>query len=673
MPEDAAEGAIESGFLFDLAGRVRNVGLPANPTNALVPLFEAVSNAIHAVEARWEDKATEAGEVIVTVHRRDDEEESHVIGFTITDNGIGLTEENWRSFRTSDSPLKLTRGGKGVGRLAWLKAFANCQIVSTFADGEAIMQRSFAFSLKAANAIQDHLLVVAPVGSSQKTEVRLAPFEMSFEAHCPKKTSTIAAKLVGHFLPYLVVEKAPQIVLIDGDEVVDLRSYYANNQVRNTVDIVTLTVDLVDGPQEFHVYHTLLKKQLKFLENGLHWMFYAGNQRVARQDAIDGQLGLRYVGDANDCVYVGLVGGPFLDDHVNQERTSFTFDAEVQADIHKVALASTRTFLSDFIDRIRAQQLETADRVIRENPQFLPFREALPEFVNNSLSLNTQGEEDIYVEFSRRKLRHKRRLDGQIRSLRAGLSESFESDVEQITKALNEEKKGSLAEYVVRRKAILDLLDSSLAFKDMEKRRYYREEVIHELIVPLRSNSEDLDYTQHNLWILDDRLSFYTFFRSDRPLHTFVEGAESRREPDLTVVYDQALAFRREGQDEPVIIIEFKRPGRDDFDGNSNPVTQVLDYVDLFRNGASVVGKDGRLIKPISQATRFICYVVADFTPSLLKVIRTTPANNPTADGRGYFGVSTQHNATIEVLPYEKVLDDARIRNEAFFRHLGLV
>jgi hypothetical protein len=41
----------------------------------------------------------------------------------------------------------------------------------------------------------------------------------------------------------------------------------------------------------------------------------------------------------------------------------------------------------------------------------------LPEFVEKNLSLNTQGDEDIFLELSRRKLRAKRQLDGQLRSL----------------------------------------------------------------------------------------------------------------------------------------------------------------------------------------------------------------------------------------------------------------
>jgi hypothetical protein len=56
----------------------------------------------------------------------------------------------------------------------------------------------------------------------------------------------------------------------------------------------------------------------------------------------------------------------------------------------------------------------------------------------------------------------------------------------------------------------------------------------------------------------------------------------------------------------------------------------------------------------------------------LKRVLRYSKASHPTADGEGFFGVSPDHNASIEVLPYSKMLHDAKIRNEAFFRQLGL-
>ncbi len=668
----AVEPAVEPGFEFDLAGRVRNLGLPVSAANSLIPLFEAVSNGLHAVEARWSDKVTTSGEIKIVVHRRSEEESSGIIGFSVTDNGVGLTAENWKSFLTSDSPLKIPRGGKGVGRLGWLKAFSDCQITSRFDGADGIMLRQFSFALRGGkNPIHGHRLEREAAHGETGTEVRLVPYQTHFEAYCPKKVSTIAAKLVGHFLNYFAVGKLPKMTLTDGAEFINLGSYYSDNQQRSDIKILDLPLDPILGASEFTVYHVLLRKQLKFLEGGNHWMFYAGNERVADEEQLDSQLGLRYVGDEGDCVYVGLVTGPYLDMHVNQERTSFTFGKERMAEIHKAAVGSAKEFLGTYIDRIRAQQVETTGQIIRDNPQFLPFRDALGDFVEQNLSLNTQGVEDIFLELSRRKHRAKRQLDGQLRTLKEQGPDSVQGSVEQITKALNDEKKSSLAEYVVRRKAILELLDSSLAFAEPEKRKYYKEEVIHELIVPLRTSSEDLDYNQHNLWILDDRLAFYSFFLSDKPFNTYTD-VDSGREPDLAVIFEPSLAFQREGSDEPVVIIEFKRPGRNEYDQNSNPVTQVLEYVDLFRAGNAVRDKNGKLIKPISMATRFVCYVVADFTDNLKKVLRYSIASHPTADGEGFFGISTEHNASIEVMPYSKVLRDAKIRNEAFFKHLGL-
>jgi hypothetical protein len=659
-------------FLFDLQGRVRNLSLPASAQHSLIPLFEAVSNALHAVESRFGDNATQAGEIEIEIIRTDANEGFPIIGFMVTDNGIGLTDENMTSFLTSDSAFKIAKGGKGVGRLTWLKTFQKCEIKSWFARDGKPLQRSFNFSLAQNNPISKHAVVNAPANFKFGTEVRLAPYLSPYDAHCPKRAETIAAKIVGHFLNYFAVGKLPRVVLQDGG-LIDLRTFYSDNQQKSDIDVITVPID-PEAPSEFQIYHVLLKKRLRFLESGgLHWLFQAGNDRVARQEPIDSQLGLKYVGDDHDCVYVGLVTGAYLDAHVNQERTGFTFGVEEAKQIHKAAVDSAKRFLSEYIGEIRARQVYVTDKIIRENPQFLPFRDSLEEFVEANLSLNTQGDEDIFLELSRRKLRAKRKLDGEIHSLKNDGVAKLEEDIHRITKALNDEKKSSLAEYVVRRKEILELLDSSIAFADAEKKRYYKEEYIHELIVPVRSSSEELDYNQHNLWILDDRLAFYTFFRSDKPFTTFVEGTTSTKEPDIAVVFERSLAFQREGRDEPIIIVEFKRPARDDFDGNSSPVAQVLDYVDLFRSGTAVKDRSGRLIKPISASTRFICFVVADFTETLKKVIRSSIANNPTADGQGFFGYSREHNATVEVLPYEKLLQDAKVRNEAFFSRLGLL
>jgi hypothetical protein len=61
--------------------------------------------------------------------------------FAITDNGIGLNDENFDSFNTAFSDHKLSRGGKGLRRFTWLKAFDKVEIDSTFEEQREDPQR----------------------------------------------------------------------------------------------------------------------------------------------------------------------------------------------------------------------------------------------------------------------------------------------------------------------------------------------------------------------------------------------------------------------------------------------------------------------------------------------------------------------------------------------------
>src|SRR5205823_2366037 len=112
-------------LLLNLKGRVDNMSLAAS--TPLSPLFEAIVNSIQAVEPRGK-----AGQIDVYVERDDTNPSLRgldaksialdpVRTFRVVDDGLGFTEENMVSFETSDSRHKADIGGKGVGRLLWLK------------------------------------------------------------------------------------------------------------------------------------------------------------------------------------------------------------------------------------------------------------------------------------------------------------------------------------------------------------------------------------------------------------------------------------------------------------------------------------------------------------------------------------------------------------------------
>ena len=99
---------------IDLANQVRQTSLPA--WKPLLPLFEAVMNAIQAIRDANLSAATQ-GQIVIEVERENtlfEEAMPAITGFTIKDNGIGLDDENFDLFNTAYTPHKLEFGGKGL-------------------------------------------------------------------------------------------------------------------------------------------------------------------------------------------------------------------------------------------------------------------------------------------------------------------------------------------------------------------------------------------------------------------------------------------------------------------------------------------------------------------------------------------------------------------------------
>jgi len=101
---------------------------------------------------------------------------------------------------------------------------------------------------------------------------------------------------------------------------------------------------------------------------------------------------------------------------------------------------------------------------------------------------------------------------------------NFEDDIDdykeqliQYLRTAGDIKKSDLANYVSHRRVILDLLEKSI--QKTESGRYVREELIHELIMPVRKDSNEVLLDSYNLWLLDERLAFHNYLASDKTLN----------------------------------------------------------------------------------------------------------------------------------------------------------
>jgi hypothetical protein len=189
------------------------------------------------------------------------------------------------------------------------------------------------------------------------------------------------------------------------------------------------------------------------------------------------------------------------------------------------------------------------------------------------------------------------------------------------------------------------------------------------MIFPMGVTSKDIFLDQQNLWLIDERLCFHTLLTSDKKLNQ-VPGLEntSGKEPDIfAFFYDTPI-----GVAEPdnllgggVVIVEFKRPGRDNYE--KDPADQIIQrFVEISQGGVRDI--DGRPINP--TGIRYTGYLIADLTSSLKRQVAMR--YHQTADNEGYFYTLPGGNGSIEIISYDKLLRDAKRRNRVLFDKLGL-
>jgi hypothetical protein len=646
----------------------------------LLPLYEAVVNSIQAIE----DVKERNGRIDIVVLRdsshlfsQQEPELGEIIGFEVTDNGVGFNEENYCAFATSDTTYKADRGGKGIGRFVWLVAFDRIEVESHFEQDGKTCFRRFDFVPKE-DGIRD-MTIADSVQEKLTTTVRLVGFCARYQQQCPKKLDTIATHLIEHCLEYFIRSDCPEITLRDSvaENVLKLNELFehemAGKSERNRIMVEDHPLDVL------HVrLHSLYGKD--------HQLYFCADSRVVKSEKLFGRLPdlARHLRDqdGSDFIYAAYVDGKILDDTVNAERTDFSIiedDSELLTKtmtwraIRDAVFKTCQNFLKPYTDPIREQKKERLENFVStDGPMYRPILKYIedklefidPEINNDALDLR------LYQEYHN--LQVNLRVQGQQLLRKEVKDEEWEDFLHQLQSyfdKVSDINKSDLARYVCHRKAILEFFQKQLSLSDTGK--YRREERIHQIIFPLRKTSNEVFLEEHNLWVLDEKLVYHAFLASDKPLRTNPHvTTDSRKEPDI-VVFDKACAFAP-ATDPPfpaIVIVEFKRPMRDDYTEDNNPVTQVLDYVRDIREGRAKT--QNGLDIPIGKDIPFFCYVVANITPSLIKQIEYLDLTEM-PDGQGFYGFRKQFNAYIEIVSYSKMITDAKKRNAAFFRTLGL-
>lgn len=661
-------------YSINLAGRVKNFPLPKN--RPLIPLYEAVVNAIHAIEERHtEDYSFSNGKVTIEILRSAQLALSNTIevlpieGFRITDNGIGFNERNMNSFLESDSTYKAEIGGKGVGRFSWLKTFSSVFISSIFKDSDEFYKREFVFSLT--NSLVDDTLVTSDVKDCI-TIVTLDAYLAEYKNEVPKQISTIATRIIQHCLVYFLDDKCPEIIIKDENDCIQLNQLFKElfKAEDNTIqfDINGIVFNLLNAKIEDRAFP------------GNRLYLCANNRLVDSRDLekllvdLDGQIF-----DNNGFWYIGVLTSEYLDNHVDMNRLSFSisesntnlFDAVSLDEIVTQTCVHVKEYLNEYLLPISTTKAKHIQEYVSSvAPQYRHLLKYMPERIAEiKPKLNDDKLDDalyeIKREFDKAAKKEQKILFQQLDETSMSAEEYetfFQGQIEKISDA----NSAALAEYVAHRRVIIELFERGLRRKDDGK--FNQEKYMHNLIYPMKATSDDISHDAHNLWLIDEKLSYCSFISSDIPFNN-----DYKQERSDILVLDNPVAVSNDENNgtvfDTIIIFELKRPMRDDYTDSSNPITQLYDYVRKIRSGEA---KD-RYHRPIrvSDSTKYYLYAVCDVTSKMERFIEQFSFTQ-TPDKLGYFAYNKIYNAYFEILSYDKILNDAKKRNRVLFDKLGV-
>lgn len=659
----------------DLRGLVERIDLSA--PRGLIPLFEAISNAIDAIEER--KLPTADGRIRIRLIDRQDlltegQDPSILFdGFEISDNGIGFTQRNIISFGEAYTLSKVKLGGKGVGRFMYLKVFRTVEIRSVFEADDARHLRAFHFSI-------DHEMVgsdtTCPTSDPVGTSITMQGLDPKYQPSWPRDPETIAKRIIEHFLIRFAARLCPQITVeATGFEAINVNSLYDETVQPHIQERFFSVSDKTFAIQAFRNRDGRAKHEYHLCANGRE-------VTTARLRDLMPELPEKLTDDQQlSYALIVLVTGEYLDDHANRERTSIMFQSDDALELDRSLISkseltrsladSLREVLTDDLITTNTEKVAQIERFVEKAPEYrVLMRERYRPLIQKKIQPGLSDEKlDEALLHLRREIEDDVRKEERHVAARME-SESFEAYEQQIKNLMedmNDVGKSKLADYIAHRRVILDLVGHSLK-RAYEDDKYPLEQVLHKMIFPMGATSKDIFFEQQNLWLIDERLCFHTLLTSDKKLNS-VRGLEgtSGKEPDIfAFFYDTPIGVSEPGENSGgVVVIEFKRPGRNDY--KSDPTEQITQRFYEINNGG-VKDIDGRPINPTNL--RYVGYLIADITPTMRRQVDMM--YNKTADGEGYFKTLAGGRGYVEIISYDRLVKDAMRRNRMLFDKLGV-
>ncbi|MVM38735.1 hypothetical protein GO730_16245 [Spirosoma sp. HMF3257] len=664
---------------------VETVDLTAE--DALLPMLECVVNSIISLEQSDIPKSEKRIQIKICrgkhPQRLNFDNIQTIASYKIVDNGVGFNSRNLLSFQTPFSQINKDYGCKGIGRFTVLAAYEEYLVDSNYKEQGKWHNRTFKFtaekeiesikyidtshevwktSIEIKNCINDIVL--------EKSALSLAQISESIMQHC--------------FIYYLN-NSLPIIEIYD--KIND--QYEVINQLFEKVSKEKERSFSLKG-ENFKLYITKTPKEGNRRNN---YLYYCANNRtvgVAKNiKGINSIFTYPINIEGNYYFFDIYLVSDFLNKkvfktrngfNIPKERENYIFNSSEIITFQDIEEKISETLESEYESFVRESKEksynEIKNYIIEKAPRYNSFlrNPAILQSIPPNLT-EDKLEEYLYRISHNARKNVEQNIDKFIKSKQIN-EEAINQIIDDI-KAKTAYDVDSLADYMTRRRAIIDLFDK---FLDADENGEYKlEEDVHNLIFPLGLTNNDLDYENHNLWLLDERFMTYKFIASDKSITSYSQ-INSRKELDLVLVdnpqmFDNPISFgdKSSGEVNSMVIFEFKRPGdtahqkrstdfRWEFSELIEPYFEEFLYQPIKKNY-----KGNQVI--IKETTPKFGYIILDFIPEPLSRYNKNKGWKTTPFGT-FFKIESEINMHIEVMTFRQLLEFSKNRHNPFFDRL---
>lgn len=526
---------------------------------------EAVTNSIHA-------KANNIS-ITLSFDRQSglfgDEPRTTLQGVVIADNGEEFTQENLNYFDEICTSHKDSIGGKGVGRLSFLK-FADLVTIESQLSAEQIR-----FRYTPDFRLED--VVRLSITGRQNTSININNIKEKINTQVTKLVNSVCDDLR---LFLFLKKQAGNNITIEFYH--NSRQPFAEHFVFSGAEIEAQSTNSFELEGEiFNCYLFRDDPPLK----GITAMLCA--DEICVEEFI---ISKRF----DVCRYIISITSIYLNRSANIERKRLEIPgADAESDL------ASRVSREKLMPRIREECLAminmTAENEIsnfkkaniKKLATYYPFIRI--DSLNGEAAM--LDSEEIVKSY---RAQQARREDSLVDAIDSGRPVAF-NDVSHLAS-------DDLARFIVHRALVIDSLTNMP--------REAAEDALHNAI--LKKNSDGNDIRENNAWLIDDKFLSYNNIYSDEKLAKIVQEvnaeteSKQQRRPDIAGFYSRDNS----GRPNKLVVVEFKKPSADIFENN-----KALIQCRIYAN---------ELVKKISTIREVFAFAVVEINDKFYTDMKQT-------------------------------------------------